>query len=446
MNKRTARGLKIAAIVIVVLVAACVVLRCLAAASLRRAYAALEAAGRPMRASALIPPPIPGEQNGALLCDAGAVLLKSRFVGEVTLLKRLSDLSCDYRTDSLKPEAIDELRGLLRDERTVSALRLVEEAAGKQGYRADLVYSEGFAMLVPHLADLRSLERILCSKALVEASDGRTDEAHETLLTALWLADALRSEPLLISQLVRCATANLANQTVQRVCAIAPPGPQQNAELRRRLAAFEDRQPFVLAMDGERLLCGERVFAQPLSERMNYIEDAHARPIARAGGRRGSIAKADHAVYLRIMHRHADMAEKPYSPENVGEIERMIREIPWYCPLAKIIVPALSQALEVSLRTSAAAATTRAGLALLAHRQEHGAFPATPGELTYAASETAPKDPFTGDGLHYEARGNGFIVYSVGTDAQDNGGDATKDENGCPRDIVWEYVPPGATE
>ena len=73
---------------------------------------------------------------------------------------------------------------------------------------------------------------------------------------------------------------------------------------------------------------------------------------------------------------------------------------------------------------------TRAGLAVLQHRDEQGAWP-----------DALPKkaelvDPFPGEPLLYRPGSDGFVLYSVGANGVDDNGTPGKDRAG---DIVWKY-------
>jgi len=61
------------------------------------------------------------------------------------------------------------------------------------------------------------------------------------------------------------------------------------------------------------------------------------------------------------------------------------------------------------------------------HRLRHGAWPATAGELVPAFLPDIPPDPFDGQPLRYKRLPNGIVIYSVGADVADNGGNITPD-------------------
>lgn len=61
-------------------------------------------------------------------------------------------------------------------------------------------------------------------------------------------------------------------------------------------------------------------------------------------------------------------------------------------------------------------------LILESFRNETGRLPETLEELTPKYFEEVPEDPFTGMELAYRRTDKGYLIYSVGSDREDNGG------------------------
>ena len=59
----------------------------------------------------------------------------------------------------------------------------------------------------------------------------------------------------------------------------------------------------------------------------------------------------------------------------------------------------------------------RTQIAALAYRNSHGSFPAALADLG-----AVPNDPFSKKPLHYRLTGEGFVLYSVGWNRKDDGG------------------------
>jgi hypothetical protein len=79
------------------------------------------------------------------------------------------------------------------------------------------------------------------------------------------------------------------------------------------------------------------------------------------------------------------------------------------------------------------------GLALELYHRERGKWPESLAELSPKYLPTLPADPITGKPLHYKIVGDRPIVYSVGVDADDDGGRLAKNKDG---EIHADYAEP----
>lgn len=75
----------------------------------------------------------------------------------------------------------------------------------------------------------------------------------------------------------------------------------------------------------------------------------------------------------------------------------------------------------------------RLGLAIGIHRAETGAYPQTLADVAHELGGSVPVDPFTGASYVYRPGDDAFLLYSVGPDFEDDGGNPDFREG----DIVW---------
>ena len=104
--------------------------------------------------------------------------------------------------------------------------------------------------------------------------------------------------------------------------------------------------------------------------------------------------------------------------------------------VTSVLVPAIGRVNERYWETIAQMRITRAGLALLQHKQSEDAFPETLEALKLSDND----DPFSAEPLRYKAQGQSFILYSVGPDQKDNGGSPKQKKQKDDWDIVWSYT------
>jgi hypothetical protein len=83
---------------------------------------------------------------------------------------------------------------------------------------------------------------------------------------------------------------------------------------------------------------------------------------------------------------------------------------------------ALGHAYQAENRAIAFVDTTRVAFAVLAFAGESGAIPKTVTELIPTYLDKVPLDPFDGQHLRFKQIGDGFVVYSVGDNCEDDGG------------------------
>jgi hypothetical protein len=98
------------------------------------------------------------------------------------------------------------------------------------------------------------------------------------------------------------------------------------------------------------------------------------------------------------------------------------------------MVPALEAALAAGARTDAARSVVDAAIAIERYRREHGQPPQTLEDLVPKYLPAVAVDPFDGQPLRYLVKDDQIVVYSIGRDEVDNGGQG--DLSGEPDVVV----------
>jgi hypothetical protein len=140
------------------------------------------------------------------------------------------------------------------------------------------------------------------------------------------------------------------------------------------------------------------------------------------------LATADRRFMLETMEKGIDLADED-SSEALQKYERlnaqMSEEVLHFPPkiISGMLLPSLSGA---ATRLATVEARRRAALTAIAverYRLSHQS--ALPDNLQVLVPDPLPRlpiDPFNGHSLQFHTRTNGFVVYSVGKDLQDDGG------------------------
>jgi len=398
-----------------------------------------------MEPADVIPPEVSDTENAALLYQSAALLLKAQPAPDNNLLKHLGDLSKTFIKEPLDSDKLAELKQLIGQDVVAQALSIVEQGTRRDSCRFDLDYDDGLNMLLshlPHISDLRNLARILCAKAYLEAKTGNPDSAWDLILTQLKFADALRTEPILVSKVVRMAMIRLSCDTITKLCEIAPPNAQQSGDIQNLLKDLDDIQTLIHSIDAERLLIGEWVFNLTKDEmykananlQNNQKDDAGLlHKLIIFGITFKPLFLADHAAYLRFMHDGTRFLERPYSPEQGEVMEQGVQKKRYI--VTNILTPSILRFKVIHWEMIAQLRIVQAGLALLQYKQTKNAFPAT----LEALKLQNINDPFSDGLLSYKTEGQGFVLYSVGPDQKDNDGSPRQKKQKTDWDIVWIF-------
>ncbi|MEN6428360.1 MAG: hypothetical protein ABFE13_23680 [Phycisphaerales bacterium] len=448
MGKRSRRILTALGIVIVALGIAYAGLMVRATVKLRRAYAALEADGRPMRTADIMPPKVPDSENAAVLYQSAILMLKGQPAGEKSLFESLT-----AHADAVRKEAEKKWLG---HEVVTNALSLIEQGTRRPACQIEHNNDNVLDLLdTPFLDDLRRLGSIMMARANYEAQAGNPAAAWELVLTQLRFADSLRSDPSSDTQFARLGLALRASRMMRQLCETAPPEPEHCRAISDLLKRQEGIDPLIRAIDGERLLIGEWFFNLPRGELDRILwkehsgEDVIPVAILKAIHRAWFTVVAfrprfvaDHAAYLQVMRKRVQVLQGPYRDRK--EIDQFMQMSHWNF-LTSLLTGWGGNDKWYYCRFSGDLKVTRAGLALLQYKQAHGTFP----ETLDALGLEGMIDPYTDKPLLYRVQSEGFAVYSVGEDLKDNGGiqqrrrtDSDPRRKPIEYDQVWLFPDP----
>ncbi len=433
-SKRILTGLGIFVVALAVLYA--ILLVC-ATAKLRRAYAALEADGRPMRIEEITPPKVSDSENAAVLYQSAILLLKSQPAGDKSLFERLTN-------GRARPKTKAEINELIAQEAVTKAVSLIEQATRRPVCQFDR--NDANNLDITHAPEMEEerLFFVLRNRAQFEIDAGNKDRAWDLICTQLRFADSLRWVPAPWTQRLRQVRIARACRMMQDLCETAPPDRERCRALEDLLKQLDDVKPFVRALDAERLLVGERFFGLSRDELSKFLwkqmggggdGGALPLPVVKVIHRLGfSILAfkprlvADHAAYLRLMGKRVELLQGPY--RDPQEARQYLNLSHWNALSVMVGFSGGYERRDFS-EFAAALRMTRAGLALLQYKEAHGAFPETLDALGLAGLI----DPYTEEPLHYRpegapkrdplrlgTQGQGFVVYSVGEDRKDNDG------------------------
>jgi len=392
----------------------------------------LKASGAPMSLAEAAPPPVPDEENGALLYMEAFEQL-----AELSLWKEQYERQFAQGELFGSEAPFDEVVRFFEDSRAV--YDLLRAAAQRPRCRFPLDYDAGMLVSQEHHSDLRECVRYLSARAQTMARAGRMEEAVQTTLASFGPGRSIRNEPMMFYAWL--FAGGLHRKALAALREIASTGRLEADQINQlaKSARWPDaREALTNAYTGERAR-GIRLFDQVRSgntiELVAWLEGELPAQLDRVYGTPlgARILARDELFYLDAMEHIIATAPLPYAEatERVREWRAEIRP-PKLGLVGGVILPDQLEVAKCGRVVQADEAVTLTGLRLLAHRDETGRYPPDLAELERADGQPLPLDPFTGAPLHYQPREDGFLLYSYGPDEED---DAGEDD-----DVAWEMV------
>ena len=409
--------------------------------------------GLPLTMAEVIPEKIPDAENAAPIYmqvfnvsfEPGKHPETKRNLAGLTAAedKLVEEYVCgEDRTKAVRVQAILSWPEV---KQTLQVLRL---ASQRKKSVFPVKWEQGFSALFPHLARFRDAARLVAANALLLAADGQIEEALDWCVVGLRMASHVEGEPTLIAQLVatvamRHITLNVLEEIIAPGSVPANAGRHLREELQRidLDASWADGLEFEAAM-GRNMLAQLRNQPALLA---NFTGSEGNGPMAidwaYCSWPGGPLRKHDEAIYLNVMRQQIEAATKPWpdAKATYDAIERQIQQKTLGTGLSGRFTPVFSGAARKKDIAKARVDLGRIALALKAHKQQHGQYPASLGELAQSQNMELPADPFTGAAYIYARQGDGFVAYSLGPDGNDDGGVEAEKRNApdADGDITW---------
>ncbi len=339
---------------------------------------------------------------------------------ELEALPLVGQADLPARTEPLTDEIKSLIAEYIADNN--ETLNLLQAAAKIEHCRYPVDYSDGFNTLMPHLSEMRKCFFLLNLEAILQAENGQADSVLRSVQSGFGLARSLGKEPSIIAQLSRMGCESRTVLSLERVINRLEMTDEQLSELSKRLKDTERASDLSRAFIGERCM-GLSFFTGPESMDAGFLEGMPPRPIlmlCRAVG----LVDADAVIYLDLMDEYLQANRLPYHERQAADdavVDKLMSTSGIHI-FVRSLMPAMSRITTIELRAIANLRVARVGLAVQRYRLAAGALPDTLADLVPAYFDVIPKDPFDGNDLRYEKRGNGFVIYSIGEDLSDDGG------------------------
>ena len=364
------------------------------------------------------------------------------------------------------------LEGMKPDKAAIIDLQL---ASGRPYSRYPINYDleDPAQISIRHLARTKAICLRLNLRASAELAADQTEQALSDVKLGLYLADSIKTEPLLISYLVRVADFQIAIRAIWEGLAEHRWTGLQLQELQKRLQEYDFPADLVRPLKMERAF-GIKEIAHYEKTGLGQLDDIY---LVFQDGNIDNLGKSTwHKSYLDLLGRilpsgwynqerlryctdfEAQIrgvfdlpAKRVFPGTNTSNYEKVVRHSPdprspgslasiWH---HRALTPDFGWLKNIPMK--AAAAQTAANQAAIAcaleeYRLTHGKFPETLETLSPQFMPRPPNDVITGQPYKYRRTQDGqFVLYSVGWNETDDGGVPGKKLFDDKGDWVWEY-------
>ena len=372
------------------------------------------------------------------------------------------------------------------------ALAKVRVAMRNPTRASKLAYGQGFALLMPHLTRLKGLAQWLSAATILELHEGRAGNAWGNLKALTALVDRDKGEALMISELVRIAIGSIAVTTAWEALQLRD---WREADLRELQTAWESVE---FVAQAETAISMERAMGEKSFEAGRQSFSVITGGGLTSGGTSSGLAELTQmaqevmdnprAGFQNIVHRYpgywgwkwwgsyedelanAEMAQASLETlraakrdhvlgarlKQLAEKTRLLHQRhqsagDWlgYSLAGETGLPRFLSRV-ASMETQRSLLVT--AIALKRYQISKGAYPADLNSLLPEFVREMPRDVVDGQPLRYRVNADGsFLLYSIGEDGQDNGGDASQPEQTSQaleafrkvwwraRDAVWPW-------
>jgi len=363
-------------------------------------------------------PKVPDSENAALIYAKAFELLSSEQAG-----KDLDVLGYSLKPieRAKRPELWDQACSAVRKYSAV--IPIVEEAAKRPKCQYPINWEAGSGAVLPHLMKIRRLEKLLYWQAVIQARDGKTDDALHSLQLSFEVGESLKDEPDIISQMVRTSATRVSSRALLDVIEQSNLTEAQARSLYDTIGERDYAAGFEKAMQCERAL-GMWTFdmfrrGRPLDLMGTGSPTVLAHPTIAKGVCYlwRPLLYADELQYLQYMTSLVDHASQPFRDRGL----RAEPEFPWYAFVSRMISPVFNRARASTDEAQASVAGSRILLALITYKARYGAYPTNLAELRAKLGWKIEEDTFSGKDFVYRPKRAGFLLYSVGQNLKDDG-------------------------
>lgn len=357
--------------------------------------------------------------NGANLWKAAEALFPREGVNVNTLRDTMEAF---FHGQPLELDVREELAMMIANNPRV--FQFMEEASEKPCFRYGNLRRNLYDIRIPDAVKMINAIRLLGIDAVFKAEEGNLQKAIEQIRWGMRFIDRTMDEPFLITGLIAVANMKYLLTCLKQIIN----GKDIDSDTLHMI--IQDLNPelwrtkFVRGIQGERVFNLENALAV-LEGDMDILDynlgDKIFFWIMRPA------TKADILWAQKMFDKVEAASLLPYYEikKSLNEITEEFESIPWYFRLSGGLFPNFSSAWLKEAILEAFMGTGQIALACKIFKNHEGVFPENVAALIPDILAKEPVDPFTGAPFIYKLQGDGFTIYSVGSNGKDDEGRAT---------------------
>ncbi len=302
-------------------------------------------------------------------------------------------------------------------------IQLIMRAANVGGVaRYPLDFTAGYGTLLPAHQETRSIARLMSLSGHVHAHDGKSQETLRDVSAIFVLSESLRGDPLVILQLLRIANHAIGCQLVADMLPHCQWNDTELQNLQITIGRADFRSDMLGAMHGERAMfldASDRFpYPQSLFRKANKLKAIELFK---------ELTEGLETSWTEAIKRHqkVDAELKGMAANTVSGLT--------YMSMIQIL-PGIYQAVNSGTKAEARQNCCIATIAAYRFRLKHGTLPKTLTDLKDFIPDADPSkssrliDPFDEQPLRLTNKGDGVVIYSVGENRADDGGDVENEK------------------
>ncbi len=307
----------------------------------------------------------------------------------------------------------------------------------------------------------RSTAQWLAASALNNIHNQAPELVTRDIQALCALANMHSDDPTLVNAMIRVAIAGIAlSSTWEAIYGITNWTEPDLKRLQTSLEQLDLLKVLEKGITGERNF-GLANFESILNEESHFSMQGptatpHPGEVIAETVWRNTVANEDVLFYLRFMQGYVEAARQLRKSQNYREMQRFISASSTSCEqtlgswqkyryvFSMISIPNFMRVPESPVRNETMRRFCMVAIALKRHQLLHGTLSSTLSELTPEFLPAVPIDPMDGQSMRYQLKSDGsYLLYSVGMNGKDEGGDPAVDKakKGADiwagRDAVW---------